>query len=513
MGSVAAIRAFWRGAHPPQGLLKRLEPVYYVFFTLVFIGPLFYGSASTALAAVATPHAVAVWGPALALMGVLALVRWGAVQGPVVFSVADVAWLLGAPLHRADLALPRLLRALVVGAGGAALVAGLALVGVAGDHRGIAPARAAGFAAAVVLLGLLGVAGASLVQVSRRWDAATRRAGWPAAALAVALVAAGSRGGVARDVALWSGPWGWAVQPLVAGAAWPVAVALLVPPASGAVALALASRGGGPTERYVLRAEARSGATAALYSLDARYARRSLTRVGAGPGAARRLRPALPRAPRLAVVWRDAVAAPPQRLAVALVLAAGGTVLCLADAHRTAAVAGGALALFAAASLLLEPLRAETDSPDRGRILLRAPLGRTLLRHAQLPGAVVLAAAAVAAAGCAVAGALPPHGGAAVLVVLAGTPAITLCAGLSSRRGGRMPSSVMAVAATDTSGMGGAIVLAWIAAWPVLGVVLGTAPVRSVVRHGSEGAPQLVVLLVVASVALAAGLRAERLAP
>ncbi|WP_028060732.1 hypothetical protein [Candidatus Solirubrobacter pratensis] len=513
MGSavrVSAIRAFWRGAHPPPSLLKRLEPVYYVFFTLVFIGPLFYGTASTALAEVATPHAVSLWGPSLALVGLLAAARWGAVQGPVVFSVPDVAWLLSAPLRRKDLVLWRLVRGLAAGAGGAAIVAGLVLVGVAGDHRGVAADRAAGFVVAIALLGVLGVAAASLVQGSRRWDTATRRAVWPAAAIAVALVAASAPG-----FALWSGPWGWALQPVASGGAWEPAVALLALLAAAAAGLALARRGAAPTERYVLRAEARGGAVAALYSFDARYARRSFTRVGGGPARTRRLRLPVPRSPGLAVAWRDAVAAlrAPQRLGEALLLAAGGAVVCVADAEHTAAVAGGALAIFAGASRLLEPLRAETDSPDRGRLLLGSPLGRTLLRHAALPGAAVMAAAAVAAAGCAAAGALPRHGAAAALLVVAGTPAVTLCAALSSRRGGRLPPSVMAVASTDTSGMGGAIVVAWIAAWPVLGIALGTAPVSSVTRHGTAGLAQLLLLLATATATLAAALRWERFAP
>jgi hypothetical protein len=512
MGSaaqVAAIRAFWRGAHPPPSLLKRLEPVYYVFFTLVFIGPLFYGTASTALAEVATPHAVSVWAPTLALGSLLALARWGALQGPVVFSSADVMWLLGAPLHRADLVLWRLVRGIVLGAGGGAVVAGLVLVGIAGDGRGIAADRAAGFVIAIALLAVLGVAAASLVQGSSRWDVATRRAGWPAAALAVALLL------VPRDAALWSGPWGWAVQPVASGGAWPAAVGLLALVAAGAVALALALRGACPTERYLLRAEARGGAVAAMYSFNARYVRRSLTRVGTGPARARRLRLPAPRSPRLAVLWRDAVAAlrAPQRLGEALLLAAGGTVVCVADADHPAAVAGGALALFAAASRLLEPLRAEIDNADRGRVLLGAPMGRTLLRHAALPGLVVVAAAATATAGCAIAGALPAHGGAVALVALLGTPAITLCAALSSRRGGQLSPSVMAVATTDTSGMGGAIVVAWIAAWPLLGIVLGTAPASSVAAHGTAALEQWILLLVAAAAALAAALRLERFAP
>ncbi|MCW2995166.1 MAG: hypothetical protein JWQ18_2661, partial [Conexibacter sp.] len=73
---VREIRAFWKTVQAPPSLLKRLEPVYYVFITLAIGGPFVYGTASQALAEVATPHAVATWGPSLALVGLLALVRW-----------------------------------------------------------------------------------------------------------------------------------------------------------------------------------------------------------------------------------------------------------------------------------------------------------------------------------------------------------------------------------------------------------------------------------------------------
>src|SRR4051794_4744872 len=160
---VRDIRRFWHVVQAPPSLLKRLEPAYYVFITLAIGGPLVYGTASTALSEVATPRAVAIWGPSLALVALLAVMRWGAVQGPVVFSVADITHLLGAPLRRAELVLGRLIRGLLIWTGAAAVVAGLVLVGVAGHHRGVDAVRAAGFVVAMAILGLLGVAGAALV--------------------------------------------------------------------------------------------------------------------------------------------------------------------------------------------------------------------------------------------------------------------------------------------------------------------------------------------------------------
>ena len=63
-------------------------------------------------------------------------------------------------------------------------------------------------------------------------------------------------------------------------------------------------------------------------------------------------------------------------------------------------------------------------------------------------------------------------------------PAIVLCAALSSRRGGRVPVSVLAMgSAGDPSG--GGIVIAWLLAWPVGAVVLGAVPLIYVARGTS----------------------------
>ena len=377
---VRDIRRFWHVVQAPPSLLKRLEPAYYVFITLAIGGPFVYGTASTALSEVATPRAVGIWGPSLALVALLAVMRWGAVQGPVVFSVADITQLLGAPLRRAELVLGRLIRGLLMWTGAAAVVGGLVVVGVAGDHRGVDAVRAAGFVVAFAILGLLGVVGAALVAGSARVDRATRRAAWPIVAVAAGLVLLADSSPTGRHVALWSGPWGWAVQPLAGtAAAWPIAVVLLAALTAAVAAFAVRRRGATPTERHLVRAEARGGAVAAIYSMNARYVRRSLTAVSSGPVSARganRLKP--PRSPRLAIAWRDATAAlaVPQRLGEALVLAAGGTVVCLVNGAHPVAVGVGALTIYAGASRLLEPLRAETDQPGRVRVLLRAPIGR-----------------------------------------------------------------------------------------------------------------------------------------
>lgn len=514
---VRDIRRFWHDVQTPPSLLKRLEPAYYVFITLAIGGPFVYGTASAALSEVATPRAVEIWGPALALVALTAVVRWGAVQGPVVFSLADVAQLLGAPLRRAELVLGRLIRGLLLWTGAATVVGGLVVVGVAGRHRGVDAVRAAGFVVAIAILGLLGVGGAALVAGSERVDRATRRAVWPAVAVAAGLVLLADSSPAGRHVALWSGPWGWAVQPLAGtAAAWPVAVVLLAALTAAVTALAVRRRGVTPTERHLLRAEARGGAVAAMYSMNARYVRRSLTAVSAGPVAGRganRVKP--PRSPRLAVAWRDGIAglAAPQRLAEAILLAGGGTVICLVNGAHPVAVGAGGLTIYAGASRLLEPLRAETDQPGRVRVLLRIPIGKVLLQHVLIPLVVVVFGALLAIAGCAGVGALPDHGGAAVLVAVLATPSLTLCAALSSRRGGRLPPSLLAVAYGDASGMSVGLIFGWIVLWPLVATATSAVPISIVVHNGPSALPQLVVALVLLPILLARGLAAETFAP
>src|ERR1700740_3633067 len=72
---VRDIRRFRHVVQAPPSLLKRLEPAYYVVITLAIGGPFVYGTASTALSEVATPRAVGIWGPSLALVALLAGVR------------------------------------------------------------------------------------------------------------------------------------------------------------------------------------------------------------------------------------------------------------------------------------------------------------------------------------------------------------------------------------------------------------------------------------------------------
>src|SRR5436305_676979 len=81
-----------------------------------------------------------------------------------------------------------------------------------------------------------------------------------------ALVAVASASATGRRIVLWSGPWGWALQP-VAGTTGASLLALALLGSVTALAVAAAARGFEhcPTERHAVRAEARSGAMASAW--------------------------------------------------------------------------------------------------------------------------------------------------------------------------------------------------------------------------------------------------------
>jgi hypothetical protein len=495
-----AVRAWWRERRPGPTIGQRLDLLYTIAISAAILGALAYGTASSALAQVVTPAWLAQFGPPIALAALLTTARWGGYQGPVVYSVPDVTHLLGAPLSRSGLATGRLRSALASGAPAGALAAGLVIVGLAGEGRGIATSRAVGLVIGLAALGTLGVAAAWGVERAGRWDRRTARAIWPAAIGAVGLALIAGAGHIGREIALWSGPWGWAVQPgtHVPAAEWIAALALLVAVTAAATLTALRRAGDCPTERHLRRAEARASALAGLTSFDARSARLALGAAGDAPGRTRtgrdlpwlrRAAAARPYSAVAPIIWRDAVTAgrTPGRVVEAVVLAGAGAALALTNADRAASVAAAMLLVYLGASRMLWSLRAELDLPVRARLLLRPRLGRTVAAHAVVPVVVVAAAIALAAAVCAVAGGLPASGGAAALVALAAAPVVTCCAALAARRGGRLPESVFAGAvATDPSG-GGLTILAWLALWPALGAALGALPLLIVGNGGASG--------------------------
>ena len=75
------------------------------------------------------------------------------------------------------------------------------------------------------------------------------------------------------------------------------------------------------------------------------------------------------------------------------------------------------------------------------------------------------------------------------------TPSITLCAALSSRRGGRLPPSLLAFTYGDTSGMSVGLIFGWIVLWPLVAAAAGAVPIGIVVHNGPSALPQFVVVL------------------
>jgi hypothetical protein len=165
-----------------------------------------------------------------------------------------------------------------------------------------------------------------------------------------------------------------------------------------------------------------------------------------------------------------------------------------------------ALGIYLAASIVLEPLRLEVDHPSTSQILLRRPFGRVLLAHLAIPIAIVAGAVAVAGAGVAAVGDLPEHGGALVVLAVLVVPTVVACAALASRRGGRVPISVLAAgAASDPTG-GGGTVIAWLLRWPAAAAVLGALPLVIVAqtRALANGLPLALAIAACAPVVLGA---------
>ena len=494
------VRDWWHEHRPGPSIGQRLDLLYTVVISIAILGTLAYGTASSALAQVLSPAWMEQFAPSIALVALLLTARWGAYQGPVVFSVADVAHLLGAPLPRRGLAIRRLAVGLASGALVGAVVAALALVGLGGEGRGVAGARIAGLGAGLAELGVLAVAAAWTVERSARWDRLSGRMIWPVAAAAVALAFAAGAGAVGRAVAAWSGPWGWAIQPATGASTgvWLAALALLTAVTATAAVAALRDCGDCPAERHLRRAEARASAVAALTSWDARSARRAFEaatpgRAVRGGGNARAVRALAVaagrpgRASTAAIVWRNAVSArrAPGRVVEAAVLAGAGTALALTNADRTVTVLAAMLLVYFGAARLLAPLRSELDVPGRARILLRPRLGAVLVAHTVVPVLIAVAAVALAAAGVALAGGLQAHGGGAALAAVLVAPAVVVCAAMSARRGGRLPDTVFASAvAFDPSG-GGIGVLVWLAAWPAAAAAAGAVPVLIATHSGA----------------------------
>jgi len=191
----------------------------------------------------------------------------------------------------------------------------------------------------------------------------------------------------------------------------------------------------------------------------------------------------------LAVVWRDAATAVrfPARVVESALLAAGGAALVLLDLARPVAVVAGAVLIYLAGAWLLEPMRIELDMPSRPQVFLGVRPGRALLAHTVLPMLVVFCSVALCAVGLAVAGRLAGGELPAALAVAAAAPAVVGCAGMSARRGGRLPQEVLFSAVTSDPSGGGLTLLGWLLLWPAVACAIVYVPVRAITVHSPGG--------------------------
>ncbi|MFR9724518.1 hypothetical protein ACL02R_14340 [Streptomyces sp. MS19] len=346
--------------------------------------------------------------PALALTAVCVALADALWRGPVTLPRADADWLLPMPLPRWRLLRPWLLLS-------AALLSLVGLLAGLGTALVVAAARLAGLGTSLLAcvppalcLALLTAAGAVAVERYAPAARTVRLFLGPAFLAVLLLVSLLLRGGTLaaplQTVLLWSGPWGWAAQPMIAAAGlsapgWQVAAALLL---CCTVASLLPLRhltGSLPAATLRTRSHAAGRAVAGLVSFDLRTAWQAVAAASGSqpPRAWRRLR--VPRHPLVAVLWRDALGllSRPQRLITAALLLGGAflTAAVTTGTDGTSAfvlLAAAASLAVAAAGALLEPARLDADDPRRGLLWWPRSAASLALAHAVAPTVALLLA-------------------------------------------------------------------------------------------------------------------------
>ncbi|MFI0818933.1 DUF6297 family protein [Streptomyces sp. NPDC021098] len=463
--------------------------------------------------------------PTVVALVVLLMARGAVWRGPVLLDLPTVSWLLPAPLSRAPLLLPRLMTsALVAGAVGAFAGGVLGfLVYAAGAPSWPAVTAAGAWAGATAVL--TGTAAGAVVERRDRLMARQGARIFGAAGAVLALLAAvaavsvvrGRHGSPLDAVFLWSGPWGWAAQPLVAAAGEPVpgwAVGALLSAVFVLVALLCARREAAGISQAALRLRATvaSQLGASLFALDLRQAKAglpSLRERGSRPV----LRLPMPRHRPLVIPWRDATGLlrTPGRLgwaagwtATAVGLTAAAPVL--RDRSQAVAAVGALAAGYLAAAQLTEPARRESDDVRRSANL-PYPARSLALWHALVPGLLLLAGTAM----CGAAAALGGWGRPGLAVLIACAPALVSAALVSSYRGA-VPPHILLGAEAPMGNTGALQAAVWYLRGPLAALAL-TAPVLvAVTRSGDLHAAQLGWLLLVGAAGLRwAGTSAHRL--
>jgi hypothetical protein len=453
---------------------------------------------------------------ALLTVGVAVLAARDALwRGPVVVPGPTVGWLLAQPVRRA-----RVLRPWFRLSAGLALIPGV-LAGVAGASvlrvTGLAPFGTAVLAALPAALCLPLLAIALGMAVERRPAAARAVRRWtPPAVLLLAgltaqtvLAANGHRSPAVEQAELWSGPWGWAGQPVVdaiggSAPAWPAAVALLAAATAASVLAAYRDAALVPTARLRERAATATTVSSVAWSLELRAAKLAIMDAGGGtPVRQIRLRPPRGRFGRhLVVAWRDLLTLlrTPGRLGKAALWTASGAAVAglgadLGGERRWVGLITGLAFGYLAVGALAEPARLETDDVRRAAW---APYRfRTLmLHHGIVPAVLGAVLGLLAAVPYAVAG----HTWALLLLPLCAPP-FTGAALVSASRGPARTQLLFLGGGSPVGGPGPLIYVAWYAAGPLLALTALTLALGPVLRDATTSA---VTQAVVVSVLLTA---------
>lgn len=440
--------------------------------------------------------------------------RW---RGPVVVGQPTADWLLDTPVRRARLLRPRyrasvLIRMLAAAVAGLVPAAVLLSAGLGGEGAGHS-LRLAGMAMLSSAL-LTGVGtGAAAIAEARPGSRLLRLV------ILVAVLAAAATVGVAvlaatvslpsavGSVLLWSGPWGWAVQGLVAmsgGTAplWPVAVALLA--VTAIAAIAAGDRIAASVPAAALRARARTigNMSAAVTNLDARRAGAAYRAATGGYGRVRfTIPPPLRRA--LVLPWRDLVALvrAPSRLAWAALLslaAAGLGALAVHSPHPALLPLAGALGLgYLAASSLCEGARQDADDTRRSDQL---PFRYDALvwRHAIVPCLALAVFAGIPAAALAVAG-----GKAWLLAVVAAAILVLVGGALVNSYRGPLEAEALSAGFESPFGNTGSVM---VVLWYLTGPLLAAGPLIFLIYRAASAPAPGAITAVILSLALAAWL-------
>jgi hypothetical protein len=487
----AAARSFLRSRR------RRVRPTAYQLYAIVVVGAiagaLGHGLLGTLVGGGLSLNSLALFGPAALLLILLAAARFGRWHGPVSFSPADVALLLTAPIASEELVRPKLDHAMLAGAATGAAIGAAVVLLIAGGPAGLGAVRATAAVAGICGLALLATAVSWLVQSSRRTTDLLGRASPLIAGAALTLVLLAAT--VGHSVAVWSGPWGWALAPVVGQAGWPLATGVLTVLAVSVAFFARRLAGASSVESFLTRAGARSALAAGVYTLNYRgaalaYRAAQPTRSGPRTGVSGRWQLVVPRPRRaaLAILWRDTVAITrnPSRFAWAAGLAAAATLEALTHPGRLLPAGLAATGIYFAAALLIEPLRVDVDYPERSALLLSWGFARVLRAHCVLPlvtlvvttALTILVAVGVGLAGPALLLLIPT-----LLLPLVGVA--VFASARAARRGGRVSESLLSgLMSTDPSNPGSIVIIALLLApWLIATVAILGAVIALIGRH------------------------------